>query len=238
MPVLAIGHRGAAGHAPENTLSSFLEAVALGADGVELDVQLSADGAVMVFHDDHLDRVTNAKGLLAEQSLDVLSRVDAGSWFHPRFRDQHVPTLGEVLSVLAGSGVVNVELKYGPEMPALVEATLAVVSACDAMESVVFSSFDHRALNYLRQCAPSARIGVLLTYGREEKSLAVAERLGAVNIHPPTISVSREFVELAHRAGCDVWVWTANERKEIRRLIAAGVDGIISDYPERVIQER
>jgi glycerophosphoryl diester phosphodiesterase len=235
MSTLAIGHRGAAGHAPENTLASFARAVELDAAGVELDVQLSSDGHVVVFHDDTLDRVTDGKGPLAARTFEELRRLDAGSRFDPAFAGERIPLLREVLEVVAAPRVVNVELKYGPGMAELVAATLAVVRDCAAMERIIFSSFDHRGLALLREQAPAARIGVLLTYGREEKAFAAAERLAAVSLNPPVLSVSKDLVRMAHDRGLAVWTWTGNRPADLTRLVAAGADAIISDYPDRVL---
>lgn len=239
MSLLAFGHRGAAAHAPENTLASFAEASRLGADGVELDVQLSADKQLVVFHDDQLERVTNGRGALAEHTLAELQSLDAGSWFSPRFAAETIPTLSEVFEALAGTALqVNVELKHGPRMSELVDATLAVVRDAGARAKVVYSSFDFRALRLLRERDPDAAIGVLFVYGGEEKALQEATRLSACNIHPPTLSASADLVAQAHAEGRQVWVWTANEASDIDRLVAAGVDAIMSDYPDRVVARR
>ena len=150
---LVIAHRGASGTAPENTLAAFRRAVACGADMVELDVQLTRDGEVVVVHDFTLDRTTDGTGAVGASSLAEIRRLDAGAWFAPAFLGEAVPTLGEVLGAIGLP--VNVELKPVGDQ-GLEAETLAVVRAAGALGRVVFSSFDPGALERLRALTPEA----------------------------------------------------------------------------------
>ncbi len=231
---LAIAHRGASARRPENTLAAFIEAVAMGADAVELDVQLSRDGRLVVIHDETLERTTNGAGIVEEHDFEQLRTLDAGAWFGDGSIHDRVPTLEEVLDAVAGRVLVNVELKPSQRVEGLVTAALAAVEERGLLTRVVFSSFRADALRLLRARSAHAAIGVLCTAGTLEPSLAEAGRLGARNLHPWNIMVDRELVGVARARGLAVWPWTANETDEIERLVALGVDGIFSDHPDRV----
>lgn len=230
--VLAIGHRGAAGHLPENTMPSFEKALELGADALEFDVALTLDGVPVVIHDDTLDRTTNGRGAIEQTLHKDLQSLDAGSW---KGAPTHLPTLDEVLAEYAPRTLLNLEIKTSPRRGVLVEACLEAVLQHKAADAVVFSSFDHDALRVLRTLMPKARIGVLCGLGSLEEGLACALELGAENLHPPVFLVTEALVQRAHAANLQVWTWTANATEHISWLVAAGVDGIFSDWPERVV---
>jgi glycerophosphoryl diester phosphodiesterase len=230
--VLAIGHRGAAGHLPENTMPSFEHALALGADALEFDVALSRDGRPVVIHDDTLDRTTTGCGLVEQMLFADLCKLDAGSW---KGHATLLPSLAEVLEEYAPRTLLNLEIKASLRRAELVDACLEEVVRLRAERAVVFSSFDHDALRLVRHLMPKARIGVLGDMTGIEAAFACAAEIGAENIHPPIFLVNRTFVERAHRAGLKVWTWTANPPEAIQHAIDSGVDGIFTDYPERVV---
>jgi glycerophosphoryl diester phosphodiesterase len=233
VPRVVIAHRGASGTCPENTLAAFRRAAALGAHMIELDVQLTRDREVVVVHDWTLDRTTDGSGPVGAATLAEIRRLDAGAWFGPRFAGERVPTLAEVL---AGVTVpVNVELKpVGDD--GLEARALGIVDAAPAAGRVVFSSFDPHVLVRLRVRAPDARIGVLWEDGQIEEAVHLAERVGARTLHVRKDAVTQTLVETAGAAGLGVLAWTVNDSGESRRLDAAGVDGIFTDFPERFLQ--
>ncbi len=233
--LLAIGHRGAAAHLPENTMPSFEKALELGADALEFDVALTLDGVPVVIHDDALDRTTDGRGPVEQATFDEIRALDAGSW---KGVPTHVPPLAEVLDVYAARTLLNLEIKSSPRRAELVDACAEAVAMRGALGAVVFSSFDHDALRLLRRLQPDARIGVLCESTNLERALACAAELGAENLHPPVLLVTAALVRRAHDAGLRVWTWTANRPETIAHAIASGVDGIFSDYPERVVQAR
>jgi glycerophosphoryl diester phosphodiesterase len=232
---LAIGHRGAAAHMPENTLPSFERALELGADALEFDVALSRDGVPVVIHDDTLDRTTNGRGAVDAFTFEQLARLDAGLW---KGVATHLPSLAEVLEAFAGRTLLNLEIKSSPRRAELVEACSQAVDSSGAFASVVFSSFDHDALRLLRHLRPEARIAVLSETLGLQRAMTCAAELGAENLHPPFLLVDRTLVERAHAEGLQVWTWTVNEADAIARAVAVGVDGIFSDFPERVVAAR
>jgi len=233
--VLAIGHRGAAGHLPENTMPSFEKALELGADALEFDVALTRDGVPVVIHDDTLDRTTNGRGPVEAVSFEETRRLDAGSW---KGVPAALPSLEQVLAALARRTLLNLEIKATPRRVEIVDACAQAVRDREATGSVVFSSFDHDALHLLRHLLPSARIGVLCGTADLERAVRCAAELGAENLHPPVVLVSPALVERVHAAGRQLWTWTANSPEIIAKMIALGADGVFSDFPERVVAAR
>ncbi len=232
---LAIGHRGAAGHMPENTMVSFEKALELGADAIEFDVALCLDGVPVIIHDDTLERTTDSVGLVADRGSDEVRALDAGSW---RGHPARVPTLEEVLVGLGDRTLLNLEIKESPRRADLVDACARMVDDGGLVASTVFSSFDLDALRLLRRLLPEARIGVLCVPRNLEEALSCAAEIGAENLHPPSVLVTAALIERAHAQGLRVWTWTANDPADIERLCALEVEGIFSDYPERVVTAR
>ena len=232
MRPLVIAHRGASGTRPENTLAAFRHAVALGADMIELDVQLTRDGEVVVIHDTLLDRTTDGRGPVADRTLAELRRLDAGAWFDPAWTGERVPTLAEVLTEIALP--VNVELKPAGD-DGLEARTLAVVGAAGAMGRVVFSSFEEVALVRLREKSGDATIAVL--WESEMVSLAQErmERVAATALHLRKDAATPSTVASLRSLGIVVRVWTVNDQAEMDRLAAAGIGGLFTDFPERFL---
>ena len=215
--VALIGHRGCAGQHPENTVAA-VERAAPHVDAVELDVRRCASGELVVFHDEAVDRLTGASGRVADadwESLRELTVLDSG---------EPIPRLAEALDAAPDGVPVNVELKE-PETAA---DALAVARRADA--EVLFSSFHPAALATLRDEAPETDRALLVADGGPERVVEAATDLGCAAVHP-AIDVATEpgFVEAAHEAGLAVNAWTATDREDAERLLAAGVDGIIAD---------
>jgi len=230
-----IAHRGASGTAPENTLAAFRRAVDVGADMIELDVQLARDGTVVVIHDYRLERTTSGRGLVGEHTLAELGALDAGRWFAPQFAGERVPTLAEVLA--AAPIPINVELKAAGT-DAIAPAALAVVEAAGALDRVVFSSFDFGLLEQVRSASPRATIGLLWDAAPLVHALPLVRRVGATGLHLRNDRVGPEALALAAAAGVVVRVWTVNRLEEFRDLVAAGVAGVFTDFPERFLLDR
>lgn len=243
--VQVIAHRGASVAAPENTLAAFGQAMALGVDGLELDVQPTRDGAVVVLHDETLERTTSGEGYVFEQALDDLRTLEAGSWFnraHPEraraeYLSQPIPTLAEVLALVAPHAVrLYVEIKVSERTPSgFEERVLEAVREHDIENRTVVLSFDPNTLRRVRQLAPAVATGVLF---RELPAdpIFLARTIGSTGIAPRVDRVTRELVEAAHRAGLVVATWTADTPELLRRLIAMGVDGIVTNVPEVLLR--
>ncbi|MCC6850444.1 MAG: glycerophosphodiester phosphodiesterase [Deltaproteobacteria bacterium] len=234
MGFLAIAHRGASGRAPENTHASFAAALALGAEAIELDCQLSADGELVVIHDETLDRTTDGRGPVGDRTWEELARLDAGAWFDASYAGERIPRLDDVLARVRDRALLNVEIKSARDVGAIEAKLAALVAHADATEWVVFSSFHWDALRTLRATAPWARLGVLCDDDPRRGGLALALELRGEAIIPGRRWIDAGVVAEAHARGLDVWVWTVNEPGEMRRLLALGVDGLFSDWPERL----
>jgi glycerophosphoryl diester phosphodiesterase len=221
---ICIGHRGAGGHEPENTLRSVRRALALGAQGVEIDVRL-VHGELLVMHDAKLDRTTNGRGYLARKPLALLRSLDAGL-------GERIPTLREVFETVDRRAFINVELK-GRLTAAPVSALIGefVRQQGWQYEDFLVSSFNRRELRAVTD--PRIPIALLLTRPTQLYGLS-ARRVRACAVNPAAKYVTAKFVADAHRRGLRVFPYTANAPAEIARLRRCGVDGVFTDFPERV----
>ena len=228
-----IAHRGASQRAPENTLEAFRLALEEGADGVELDAKLTADGAVIALHDPTLERTTDGRGRPGELDLERIRRLDAGSWKGSLFRGARIPTLQEVFADLGRHLLFNVELtNYQTPDDGLVEHVVEVVRAMGMESRVLLSSFFRRNLAEARRRAPEIPLGQLVGPTR----LAVIDWWRGVDvsteaIHPSRALASRGSVRRWHAQGRRVIVYTVNDTTRMRHLLDIGVDGMITDDP-------
>jgi glycerophosphoryl diester phosphodiesterase len=233
MSFLGIAHRGASGRAPENTRAAFAAALELGAEAIELDVQLSSDGELVVIHDETLERTTDGEGAVGDWAAADLAGLDAGTWFAPEFAGERIPRLVDVLAQVRDRVTLNVEIKSARDLGVIEPKLAALIASEQAAEWVLFSSFHSAAVRTMRAVAPWARLGVLCDEDPRARGLALANEVNAEVLIPGRRWVDARVVEEAHVRGLDVWVWTVNEPGEMRRLIALGVDALFSDYPER-----
>jgi glycerophosphoryl diester phosphodiesterase len=222
-------HRGASAEAPENTLAAFRRALEVGADGIELDVHLAADGVPVVIHDATVERTTDAVGLVADWRADELATVDAGRWFAPAFAGEGVPTLAEVLKLVAGRLRVNVEIKAAAVVPAL----LALLPRFPETE-VILSCFDRAVTAQLRRADPHLPLAVLAEGPSWHRLIPEAVALRASALHLHAGMVTRPLMGAARAAGLPVYVWTVDDAGEARTLIRAGVSGLFSNDPGRL----
>lgn len=226
-------HRGASAYAPENTIEAFLLAAEQGAHGVELDVQLSADGELVVIHDETIDRTSDGTGTVAAMSLAELREHDYANGMDG-FGGVAIPTLAEVFEALRPTALaVNVELKNGINFyPGIEKAALAAIDASGMRERVLVSSFNHYSLKTLQQLDRDVPLGLLFAEGLYLPWEYAAD-FGAAAIHPclPFLQVPG-VVEYAHQAGVAVNVWTVDEREHLEQCVALGVDAIITNRPD------
>jgi glycerophosphoryl diester phosphodiesterase len=223
---MILGHRGASGEAPENTLRAFALAAEQGADGVELDVQPSADGALVIMHDDTVDRTTNGRGRVADLTYAALAALDAGA-------GEPVPTLEEALTLARGRLFVDIEIKD----PGVEPAVAALVDRLGMADEVAISSFYPASLAAMRATAPHLRRW-LLSGEWSPVVLQVALDLGAVGVAPHHRHIDAALVEAARARGLAVVAWTVNAPADIERLLALGLDALITDYPARALAAR
>jgi glycerophosphoryl diester phosphodiesterase len=234
---LKIAHRGASGTAPELTRAAFLRALELGCDMIELDVQLSRDGYLVVVHDHELQRTANHAGAVREMTLAELKQLDVGRWFDASFGGENILTLEEVVQLVGRRAMLNVEVKSPPgDWSGTALKTVAVLSHAGILGTSVISCFQMQALQKVRELSPAARLGVLWHDPDFEEAWRWAHELAAWSFHPWSKVVTEEGVAEAHRRGLRVLTWTVNDPEEIEQMVAIGVDGVMSDYPERLLQ--
>lgn len=235
---MIFAHRGASGNAPENTMAAFRLAVELGCEAIELDVQLTKDGEVVICHDQALDRTTNGSGLLKDYTLSELQRFDAGSWFDETFAGEKIPSLDQFLSFIAGTNVtVNIELKNLPIAYEQMERKVVELIHKHGMaEKVIISSFDHYSLAHVAKLDSSLKLGVLLdTKLYEPWHYAARLPFAAYSIHPHFSFVDEMYVKECHKLGFKVIAYTVDDTDWYQHYRRMGIDGIFSNYPERFL---
>ena len=237
---LNIAHRGASAYAPGNTLAAFRLALEMGADGFELDVMLSADGHLVVVHDDTVDCTTDGSGPVRQKTLAELKSLDAGARFDVRFAGERIPTLQEVLDLVAGThAFVNVEIKTdSPKGDGLEKKLVVLIRRYGLGERLLISSFNPFALWRMRRLAPHLPLALLYA---ENRRVHLRNRWFAFLSHPDALNPSfhmatQKHVRWAKSKGYRLYVWTVDEEPEMRRLIALEVDGIITNKPDLLRQ--
>jgi glycerophosphoryl diester phosphodiesterase len=232
--VLLIAHRGASGHAPENTLAAFRRAVSLGATFIETDLQLSRDTRLVAIHDDTVDRTTNGHGKVHDLTLNELRRLDAGSWFGSEFSGERIPTLEDILDFSKKHDVVfYLELKptgsWGGE-----HALIGALRSSGEIARTIVISFDSAVLEALRKIEPTLMTGLLFD-GQMENPIQRAVEVGARQLAVRGDLVTPTLLAEARKQDLQVVCWTVNQPAHMRLLIEAGVAGIMSDYPDRLV---
>lgn len=260
-----MAHRGFRGIAPENTLLAAQKGWESGAEFWETDVAASSDGELVIMHDDNLARTTNARELFPDRSpwtvydftLAELKRLDAGSWYKKAdpfrqiasgritekdlagFAGLQVPTLAEALELTKRNGwKINIEIKDATGRacdPWIVEKTASLVASMDMTDSVIISSFNHEYLVRMKKAAPELRVAALIDEPIPDP-VAALRRIGAMALNPNGKKLDEATVKAVRAAGFDVFVWTPNDKAVMERLVAWGVTGLITDFPDRAFE--
>ncbi len=234
MGLRIFAHRGASRKYPENTLIAFEAALKMGANGIECDVQLTKDGHIVVIHDVTLQRTTSGFGLVRQYTLSQLKKLDAGSWFDPRFRHTRIPTLDEVLRWVHSVPFpvfINIELKNVliPQ-PNLEKKLIDITEEYGLMNRIIFSTYNTSSLVKLKKLCPSASTA-LLYFGKLDKPWKLAKQIHAQYIHPPADRTNHELVKSCHKEGLGVHPYGANDPDTIKQIAKLGVEGIITERP-------
>lgn len=242
---LNIAHRGASGHAPENTLAAVQLAMDMGADMIEIDLHFSRDGEAIVIHDATLDRTTNGSGQVKEFTTEELQKLDAGSWFDEKFEGERLPTLGEVLALIDGKVQILIELKQGKSgrYPGLEKRTIELVNQYGARDWAVLQSFEDETVIELRRQDPNLEVHKLIGGAMPDLPAYfdgqpvwgnILNFPGVQAINPHYLSLNPRFIHQAHARNLKVFTWTVNQPEDMQKLIDMGIDGIITNYPDRL----
>ena len=236
---LILGHRGASGYAPENTMEAFTLAADMGADGLELDIHLTSDGHVVICHDELIDRTSNGQGSIPQYTLAELKAMDFGYHFYGKERRGiRIPTLDEVFELASARGMtVNVEIKSAD--PAIISVCHGIAKDHGMSESVIYSSFNHFQIERMKQFDPSAFIAPLYSINML-RPWNYALDMNAQAVHPKylQIGLTPDYVKICHQKGLRVHTWTVNTEEDMRSLIDMGVDALITNYPDVALKIR
>lgn len=224
--MIIIGHRGADGYEPENTMRSFLRAIEQGADMVEFDVHISHDGVPVVIHDSSLKRTAGRKGKVEKLELCTLENCDVGS-------HEHIPTLEKVLGELSGKARLNIELKtVESASPAAKIVSHHLKNNSYSFDDIIVSSFHSEALVDFQRELPDVRLGLLKTFYPWFLSRSI-KKITPYSVHLPRWFTSVGSVDAIHKKGIKVFVWTVNSEDDFRKLKNKNIDGIFTDYPDK-----
>lgn len=234
-----IAHRGSAGTHPENTMEAFVEADRVGADGIELDVQMTKDGALVIIHDAKVDRTSNGKGWVKDFTLADIQALDFGSPFSEEFSGVTIPTLEEVLDWVVGTSLeLHIELKNGiVRYPGLEDKVIERVQQYRIEDRVILSSFNHYSLVDIHRKYPQIETAILFMEGLYEP-WHYARSIGASGLHCNLPVAVPEVLRGAAQDGMPVRPFTVNQAKHMRYVIQAGCAGMFTDYPEKALEMR
>ncbi|MFD6210286.1 glycerophosphodiester phosphodiesterase [Peribacillus sp. NPDC060253] len=237
-PPLKIGHRGASGYCPENTMASYNKAVELGADFLEVDIHLSKDGVLVVHHDPTLDRTTNSKGNLRDYTAAELKELDAGSWYHTRFKNERIPLLSEVLENFRSEVGILIEIKHPSFYPGIEKKLAEELRKFHEYPSnnnrIMVHSFDMESMKRFHQLMPDIQVGVLIKRRiTDQKLKEIAEFASFLNPKHTILNTKLQMRIQEH--GMKVYTWTVNNKKQMRKFKKMKLDGIVSDYPDYLL---
>jgi glycerophosphoryl diester phosphodiesterase len=236
--VKIIAHRGASGYAPENTMAAFEEAVKIKADYIELDVQMTRDGELVVIHDIVVDRTTMGKGKVGEFTLAELKELDAGSWLRSEFEAEQIPTLREVLDEFYGKIGILIEFKAPWLYPGIEQEVASLLREYPMKnlqeEGIIVQSFDHQSMKKFKRLFPEIPNGILIYKGNHLTYSKLKEFSNYANyINPRTDLVTLDLINQVHSNDMKIMIWTLGDPADIDPFVKARVDGIITDYPDK-----
>jgi glycerophosphoryl diester phosphodiesterase len=237
-------HRGASGYAPENTLASIRNALEIGVDRIEIDVQQTSDGVVVLLHDKTLDRTTTGKGKVGKMTLKQLDSIHANANFEAEFPEEPIPTLEQVFELLDGTTEFVIEIKAGNRTyPEIEDNVAALIKKFDAQKWALVHSFNDRVLKYLHKNHPEVRLkklfvsyscGLMLDFKLHAVKLSKYDFVEGFGAGKGT--VNSKLVEEIHSLGKTIHAWTVNKEEDIQEMVDYGVDGLVSNYPDKAKQ--
>ncbi len=236
-----IAHRGANRKAPQNTLAAFRAALSMPIDGVETDVHLTRDGAVVLCHNPNIDETSDGKGYINDLTLEELLALDFGGYFSPEFKGEKIPLLTDFLDLVRTLEIINIEIKppYNKRYE-VVDETLRIAGEKGMLEQILISSFDPVVLRRAKDIAPAVQTALLYDFTKKaywevrKNLLEFAASLGCAALHPYKYMINAAQIETAHELGMKVNCWTVNEPAVAKKMQAAGADGLITDVPDEM----
>ena len=230
-------HRGFSGKYPENTMLAFEKAVEIGVDGIELDVHLTKDNEIVIIHDEDIKRTCDGEGLVKDMTLEELRKFDASATFRGQYGFCGIPTLREYFELVKDTPIItNIELKTGVyEYHTIEQRVIDMVREFGLSDKIIFSSFNHFTVKRCEEIAPEIKRGFLTGDWLYDFGKYTAER-NVQCCHPWHVSLSEDVIKEMHDAGCEINTWTVNEYEDIKKLSAWGVDSLIGNFPDRMIE--
>ncbi|GIO24159.1 glycerophosphodiester phosphodiesterase family protein [Oceanobacillus sp. J11TS1] len=235
-----IAHRGASGHAPENTMAAFEKAFVMKADYIEIDVQMTKDGELIAIHDTTVDRTTNGTGSVGDYTLEEIQQLDAGGWFGPEFAGERIPTFEEVIDTYRGKIGLLIELKSAELYPGVEEKVAEALMKRNMHKpnnkKIIIQSFNHASVQQSKALLPNIPHGVLAgTSWANVTDEQLAQFATYADFFNPNMNiVTDELVDRVHHAGMKMYPYTVRTQEQANNLFERNVDGIITDFPEYV----
>lgn len=228
-------HRGSSGYFPENTMLAFERAVEMGCDGIETDVQMTCDGELVLIHDEYVDRTTDSTGLVKNYTFKDLRRLNASSWYNKKLPPQQIPTAEELLNMAKSKGIkINFELKTGIVIyPNIEKKIIQLIYKHNMQNNVILSSFNHYSMVECKNIDKSLKAGLLYVEGLYRPS-RYCKSVGCDAIHPDFHSLTKEIIAEAKQDKILVNSYTVNDEEEMKKLISWNIDGIITNYPDKL----
>jgi glycerophosphoryl diester phosphodiesterase len=223
------GHRGASGIAPENTISAIKQAISDGADFIEIDIHLTKDEHIILMHDEHVDRTTNGKGLVRDLTFTEIRKLNAGSWFDPKFVGERVPALKEVIELVKGRLHVNIEIKSNAFLPAHIEKLIQLIHDSDFKEHCILTSFQRSYIEMIHHISPELRTGLIMNYMPHPRKMLFEDSFDVLSCNYQL--VNRDMVNALHSSEKEIHVWTVNEKEDFFQMKEYGVDNVITNFP-------
>jgi len=233
--IINYAHRGASGYFPENTMLSFKKALELGATGIETDVQMTSDGALVLIHDEYVNRTTTGLGLVKDFTYTALNNLDAGSWFSIKYKNEKIPTAQELIIFAKENNLLlNLELKNNIiSYSGLEEKLINMIYKYEYQNKVILSSFNHYSMVHCKNISKEIKTGLLYEANLYQPEI-YCKTTRADALHPYFHSINKKSIDNSKRLGLLINPFTVDVERDMANLIALGVDGLITNYPDKL----
>jgi glycerophosphoryl diester phosphodiesterase len=229
---MIIAHRGASAYSPENTVAAIIKAFELGADGIEIDVQMSRDGELFLHHDWTLEKLGSETSLVISKTLSELKKLDAGKWFAPEFAGERIPTLSEALSAVPKGKIVNIEIKKTAADSRDIESKVVrCIRDMKIADDIIISSFNHQTIAKIQKSDPDIKTALIISSLLAEP-MKYFGNFTCYSIHPLFYFADPKLIEVLHSNNIKIYPWVVNVPEYAGLLMESGCDGIITNYPD------